>query len=191
MVEKSRVTKETEVSLKLDLMGSGRSNISTGVGFFDHMLDALTRHGLLNLDLMCKGDLHIDMHHTVEDVGILLGQALKDELFPVGNIERYSNRAAVLDEAAVAVVMDISGRSYLHWDVPLEGKVGDFDVELVEEFFQALVRNANITVHITKLRGTNKHHIIEATFKAFAVALRSAVAINPRMKEIPSTKGVL
>lgn len=191
MVEKSRVTKETSIKLTLDLMGSGKANISTGIGFFDHMLDALARHSLMDLDLTCKGDLHIDMHHTVEDVGILLGQALKDELFPVGKIERYANRSAVLDEAAIAVEMDISGRPYLHWDVDIDGKVGDFDVELAEEFFRALVSNANITVHITKLRGANKHHIIEALFKAFAVSLRSAVTINHRMDQIPSTKGVL
>lgn len=191
MIEKSRETKETKIGLKLDLMGSGKADISTGIGFFDHMLDALARHGLLNLELVCKGDLHIDMHHTVEDVGILLGSALYDALFPVGNIERYANRSAVLDEAAIAVEMDISGRSYLHWDVPIDGKIGDFDAELVEEFFRALISNAKITAHITMLRGTNKHHIVEAIFKAFAVSLRSAVAVNPRMDKIPSTKGVL
>lgn len=191
MITKTRKTKETEIEIKLNVNGSGKANIHTGVGFFDHMLDSLTRHSLIDLDLVCKGDLHIDAHHTVEDVGILLGSALHDAIFPVGNIERYANRTALLDEAMISVAMDISGRSYIHWEVPSDGTIGGFDMELVEEFFRALVTNMKITAHITMIRGSNKHHIAEATFKAFAVALRSAIATNPRIKETPSTKGVL
>lgn len=191
MVTVERETKETKIKVELEPYGTGKSAISTGVGFFDHMLEALAKHGLLDLTVECRGDTHIDDHHTVEDVGIVLGQAFKQAVFPAEGIERYANRAAVLDEAAVEVLLDVSGRPYLHYEMELDGKVGTFDAELAEEFFRAFVTNAGLTAHIVLVRGRNKHHIIEAAFKAFAVALRSALAKHPRMTGVPSTKGVL
>lgn len=191
MKEIIRETKETKIEAKLDLYGTGKGEIATGIGFFDHMLDALTRHSLIDLDLKCVGDTHVDFHHTVEDVGIVIGKALCDEIFPVGKVERFSSRTVLLDEAAVEVTIDLSGRPYIHYEANMEGMIGDFDTELVEEFFRAMVLNANISAHIVLKRGKNKHHIAEAAFKAFAVALRDAVKINERMSAIPSTKGVL
>ncbi len=189
-IEKTRTTKETEIRLKLDLYGSGQSRIETGVGFFDHMLDALARHALLDLELSCRGDLHVDAHHTVEDVGIVLGQALGEAIYPVKGLERFGNGVVVMDEAAVACDIDLSRRAYLVFELPVEGKVGDFDTELAEEFFRALVFNLPMTCHLVAQRGRNRHHLIEASFKALALALRRAVTPNERIG-IPSTKGVL
>jgi len=191
MTQLSRETRETKINLNLDIKGSGKSHIKTGIGFFDHMLEAMSKHSLMDLDIKCDGDLHVDAHHSVEDVGIVIGQALQKEIFPVGKIERFANVVAVLDEAAIECDIDISGRAYLHYDIEIDYKVGEFDVELVEEFFRALVANANITVHLVQKRGSNRHHLIEATFKAFAIALRRALAQNKQMVEIPSTKGIL
>jgi len=190
MIEVKRETKETQIGVKLNLYGTGKSTISTGVGFFDHMLEAFAKHAHIDLEVLCKGDTHIDDHHTVEDVAIVLGQALNKALYPVQAIERFGNATVLMDEASVGCDIDVSNRPYLVFDLPLEGKVGNFDVELVEEFFRALVQNASITLHLTYHRGRNKHHIIEASFKALAVALRRAIAPNEKAG-IPSTKGVL
>ena len=190
MVEQNRKTKETDIKCRLDINGSGKSNINTGVGFFDHMLEALSKHSGIDIDLSCDGDLHIDAHHTVEDCGIVLGKALKQEIFPIEAVERYGNATVVMDEAATTCALDLSNRPYLVYEVNVSGKVGDFDVELAEEFFHALSGNAGLTVHIIQERGRNKHHILEASFKAFAVALRRALVKNERLG-IPSTKGIL
>ncbi|MCV6608844.1 MAG: imidazoleglycerol-phosphate dehydratase HisB [Campylobacterales bacterium] len=187
----NRETKETKINASFELYGSGKSEIKTGVGFFDHMLEALTKHSLTDLTLTCDGDTHVDFHHTVEDVAIVIGELLNKTIYPVGKVERFANRVVALDEAAVEVIIDLSGRPYIHFDVPMNGNIGEFDSELVEEFFRALVLNAKITAHIVIKRGTNKHHIAEAAFKAFAVALRDALKPNERMNSIPSTKGVL
>ncbi len=185
-----RKTRETDIVLKLDLNGSGRSEISSGIGFFDHMLEALSKHSLIDLNVTCKGDIEVDFHHSVEDIGIVLGKALNESIYPLEGAERFSNSVAVMDEASVECDMDLSNRAYLVYDIDLEGKVGDFDVELCEEFFRALVINAGMSVHLVKKRGKNKHHIIEAAFKAFALSLRRALNKNPRVG-MPSTKGVL
>ncbi len=190
MTEIKRDTKETQISLSLELYGQGESHIQTGIGFFDHMLESFTKHGLLNLTLQCDGDIHVDFHHSVEDVGIVIGQALKKEIFPIENVERFGEATVVMDEAAVNTALDLSNRPFLHYEVELNEKVGEFDVELVEEFFRALCFNAGLTTHIVCLRGKNKHHIIEAVFKSFAVALRRAVSENKRVG-VPSTKGIL
>jgi len=190
MLEKQRVTKETNITVKLDINGSGKADISTGIGFFDHMLEAFCKHSLIDLTLTCKGDTHIDFHHSVEDVGIVLGQALKEAIYPIVEVERYGNAVVVMDEAAVECALDLSNRPYLVYEVEMEGKVGEFDVELAEEFFRAMVMNASITAHIVAKRGKNRHHLLEAAFKAFAVALRRSLVKNDRMG-IPSTKGVL
>lgn len=190
MVEINRKTKETDIKCKLNLDGSGKININTGVGFFDHMLEALSKHSGIDIDLTCSGDLHIDAHHTVEDCGIVLGQALKKAIFPISAVERYGNATVVMDEAATTCALDLSNRPFLVYEVNVSGKVGDFDVELVEEFFHAVAGNAGLTVHIIQDRGRNKHHILEASFKAFAVALRRALVENEKLG-IPSTKGVL
>jgi len=190
MVEISRETRETQISVKLELYGQGKSNINTGVGFLDHMLEALSKHSHMNLEVTCNGDTHIDDHHSVEDIAIVIGQALKKELYPIQNIERYGNATVVMDEASVTCDLDISNRPFIVFEMPMEGKVGTFDVELVEEFFRAIIYNASITAHIICARGTNKHHRIEAAFKAFAVALRRAATVNENAG-IPSTKGVL
>lgn len=190
MVEINRKTKETDIKCKLNLDGCGKININTGVGFFDHMLEALSKHSGIDIDLTCSGDLHIDAHHTVEDCGIVLGQALKKAIFPISAVERYGNATVVMDEAATTCALDLSNRPFLVYEVNVSGKVGDFDVELVEEFFHAVVGNAGLTVHIIQDRGRNKHHILEASFKAFAVALRRALVKNEKLG-IPSTKGIL
>lgn len=190
MIELLRETRETQISVKLELYGSGKSKIDTGVGFLDHMLEALSKHSHMDLEVSCKGDTHIDDHHSVEDVAIVIGQALNKALYPINNIERYGNATVVMDEAAVTCDLDISNRPFLVFEMPLEGKVGNFDVELVEEFFRAFTFNASMTVHLICNRGTNKHHRIEAAFKALAVALRRGVTINENAG-IPSTKGVL
>ncbi|MCD6653517.1 MAG: imidazoleglycerol-phosphate dehydratase HisB [Sulfurovum sp.] len=190
MIEICRTTKETDICIKLNVYGTGQSKINTGVGFFDHMLEAFTKHAHMDMEVFCKGDIHIDDHHSVEDVGIAIGQALHKALYPVQSIERFGNATVVMDEASVTCDMDISNRGFLFFDLPVGGKVGQFDVELVEEFFRALALNAPLTMHLVYNRGKNKHHIIEAAFKALAVALRRAAAINENAG-IPSTKGVL
>lgn len=190
MIQKSRKTKETDISLSLNLHGEGKSTISTGVGFLDHMLESFAKHGWMDLNISCQGDTHIDDHHSVEDIGIVLGQALRDAMYPIQNVERFGNSVVVMDEASVSCDLDLSNRPYLLCELELSGKVGSFDTELVEEFFRAVIFNAGISAHIIQQRGSNNHHIIEASFKAFAVALRRALASNERAG-IPSTKGVL
>ena len=190
MIERKRVTKETDISLKLEVQGTGKSTIHTGIGFFDHMLEAVAKHGLLDIELTCKGDTHVDFHHTVEDVGIVLGEALREAIFPVQGVERFADAVVVMDEAAVKCAMDLSNRPFLVYEVAVDHKVGEFDAELAEEFFRAIVFNAGLTVHIVQERGKNRHHILEAAFKAFAVALRRALMPNARIS-VPSTKGVL
>jgi imidazoleglycerol-phosphate dehydratase len=191
MIEVNRQTKETDIKLKLELYGSGISKIDTGIGFYDHMLEAFSKHAHLDMEISCKGDRHIDDHHSVEDIAIVLGQALRKAIYPVQNIERFGNATVVMDEASVSCDIDLSNRAYLVFEnMPSEGKVGTFDVELVEEFFKAFAFNMPLTLHLVCHRGRNKHHIIEASFKALAVALRRAVVINENAG-IPSTKGVL
>ncbi|WP_292658368.1 imidazoleglycerol-phosphate dehydratase HisB [Nitratifractor sp.] len=190
MIEKERSTKETEIRIALNLYGEGNSAIETGVGFFDHMLESFARHALIDLEVECRGDLHIDAHHTVEDVGIVLGQALGEAIYPVRGIERFGNAVVVMDEAAVECDIDLSHRPFLVYELPVDGKVGEFDTELTEEFFRAMTFNLPLTCHLTARRGRNRHHLIEAAFKAFAVALRRAVTPNERIG-VPSTKGVL
>ncbi len=190
MVEKKRKTKETDITVKLHVYGSGRSDIDTGVGFFDHMLESFSKHSLIDLEVKCVGDTHIDDHHSVEDVGIVVGQAIAEAIYPIEGVERFGNAAIVMDEACVECCLDLSNRPYLVYEAELEGKVGSFDVELAEEFFKSLVQNARISAHIVQQRGKNKHHIIEASFKALAVALRRALVKNAKVG-IPSTKDVL
>ncbi|WP_346746068.1 imidazoleglycerol-phosphate dehydratase HisB [uncultured Campylobacter sp.] len=185
-----RKTKETDISLELEIYGSGKSEISTGIGFFDHMLEAFCKHALFDMKLVCKGDLHVDFHHSVEDVGIVIGLALREQIYPLSGVERFGEATVVMDEAAVNCALDLSNRPFLVYESISEGKVGEFDVELANEFFQALAFNAAITLHIAKIRGRNSHHILEASFKACAVALRRALAKNARVG-VPSTKGVL
>ncbi len=191
MIVKTRETKETQIKVELNLYGTGKAEINTGVGFFDHMLDAFARHSLIDLKVECKGDLHIDAHHSVEDIGIVLGWALAEAIYPAKGIERYGNATVVMDEASVSCDIDLSNRAYLVYDLPLNDKaIGSFDLELVEEFFKSLAFNMPLNLHLTFNRGTNKHHIAEAAFKAFAVALRRGVTKNERIG-VPSTKGVL
>ncbi len=190
MVTVKRETKETKIEISLEVYGSGKSQIETKIGFFDHMLESLAKHALFDLKIRCDGDIHVDFHHTVEDVGIVLGEAIKKEIYPVKNIERFSNSIVVMDEAAVECAIDVSNRPFLVYDLPLEGKIGEFDAELIEEFFRALVFNASLTTHLIYKRGKNRHHIAEAAFKAFAVSFKRAVYKNKRVS-IPSTKGVL
>ena len=188
-----RKTKETEIEVTLDLDGTGRAEISTGIGFFDHMLDQLARHGLIDLAIRAKGDLHIDQHHTVEDVGIAIGLAFRKALGDLKGITRYADTHLVMDEAMTRAAVDVSGRPYLVWKVAFtRPKVGDFDTELFKEFFQAFAQNAAITLHIENLYGDNNHHIAETCFKAVARTLRAAVAIDSRQGDrVPSTKGKL
>ena len=190
MTNINRETKETQIECKLDITRGGKSTIDTGVGFLDHMLEAFSKHSGIYLEITCKGDTHIDDHHSVEDCGIVIGKALKDEIFPIKEVERYGNAIVVMDEASTSCALDLSNRPFLVYQFDIFGKVGTFDVELVEEFFHALVLNSGITCHLIFQRGKNKHHIIEATFKAFAVALRRALVENKKIG-IPSTKGVL
>ena len=185
-----RKTKETDISLELEIYGSGKAEINTGIGFFDHMLESFCKHALFDIKLVCKGDLHVDFHHSVEDVGIVIGQALREKIYPLSGVERFGEATVVMDEAAVNCALDLSNRPFLVYENISEGKVGEFDVELANEFFQALAFNAAITLHIAKIRGRNSHHILEASFKACAVALRRALVKNSRVG-VPSTKGVL
>ncbi len=190
MVQIERKTKETDIIVELEVYGEGVSNISTGVGFFDHMLESFSKHSLMDLNVKCVGDTHVDDHHSVEDVGIAIGQALKSALYPISKVERFGSAAIVMDETCVECDLDLSNRPFLVYEVDVAGTVGEFDVELAEEFFRAIIFNAGLTAHICMKRGKNKHHILEASFKALAVALRRAATVNERVA-IPSTKGVL
>jgi imidazoleglycerol-phosphate dehydratase len=188
-----RDTAETQIAVTVNLDGTGRATLDTGLPFLDHMLDQVARHGLIDLDVVARGDLHIDAHHTVEDVGITLGQAVRQALGDKTGIRRYGHAYVPLDEALSRVVLDCSGRPGLeyHVDFP-RARIGDFDVDLFYEFFQGFVNHALITLHIENLRGRNAHHIVETVFKAFGRALRMAVEVDPRMQGVvPSTKGTL
>ena len=188
----SRRTGETDIEVALDLDGTGACDVQTGVGFFDHMLNALGRHSLMDLSVHAKGDTWVDDHHTVEDTGIVLGQAFAEALGDRSGIRRFGDVAVPLDEALVLAAVDVSGRGELFWDVEIgPDKVGTFDCELAQEFFVGFARQAGLTLHLRKLAGTNAHHIIEATFKSCARALRVAVERDPRVVGVPSTKGVL
>ncbi|MFM1907651.1 MAG: imidazoleglycerol-phosphate dehydratase HisB [Pseudomonadota bacterium] len=191
--EVSRKTAETQIVVKLNLDGSGQARLATGIGFFDHMLDQIARHGLIDLDIEATGDLHIDGHHTVEDVGITLGQAVAKAVGDKKGIRRYGHAYVPLDEALSRVVIDFSGRPGLVLNIPYtSGMIGGFDTQLTHEFFQGFVNHAGVTVHIDNLRGVNAHHQCETVFKAFARALRSALELDPRAAGvIPSTKGSL
>ena len=193
IAEVSRITAETQITVKLNLDGTGLSKLETGIGFFDHMLDQIARHGLIDLDIKALGDLHIDGHHTVEDVGITLGQAVLKAVGDKKGIRRYGHAYVPLDEALSRVVIDFSGRPGLVMNVPFKSSmIGGFDSHLTHEFFQGFVNHAFITLHIDNLRGENSHHQAETVFKAFARALRAALELDPRATgTIPSTKGSL
>ncbi|MFG1397790.1 MULTISPECIES: imidazoleglycerol-phosphate dehydratase HisB [Roseixanthobacter] len=188
-----RETKETKVRLSVDLDGTGKAAIATGIGFLDHMLDLLARHARFDLDIKADGDLHVDFHHTTEDVGIVLGQAVKRALGDMRGITRYADLHLPMDETLTRVALDISGRPFLVFRTSFSApKIGEFDTELVREFFQAFASNAGVTLHVETLYGDNNHHIAESCFKGLARALRAAVAIDPAAAgEIPSTKGAL
>jgi imidazoleglycerol-phosphate dehydratase len=189
----TRTTKETAISVTVNLDGTGKAEISTGVGFFDHMLDQIARHSLIDIKIEAKGDLHIDFHHTVEDVGIALGQAVREALGDCKGITRYADVHLAMDEALTRAAIDISGRPYLVFSANFtRDKVGEFDTELFEEWFRAFAINAGVTLHVNNLYGSNNHHIAESAFKALARVLGAAVAIDPRRAGvIPSTKGTL
>ena len=193
--ERARRTKETDVSVRVELDGTGTADVRTGIGFFDHMLDALARHALLDLRVRCDGDLHVDGHHTVEDVGIALGGAFLDALGDKAGIVRFADATVPLDEALVRAVVDVSGRPFLRFDVPLpagQGRIGDFDACLSAEFWRAFATEARVTMHLDGIRGDNAHHVVEATFKAAARALGAAARVDPRLEgAVPSTKGAL
>ena len=189
----TRNTLETKIRVELDLDGSGQSRLSTGIGFFDHMLDQVARHGLIDLDVEAEGDLHIDAHHTVEDVGITLGQAFSQAIGDKKGVRRYGHAFVPLDEALSRVVVDLSGRPGLEYRVEyVRGMIGEFDVDLIHEFFQGFVNHAQVTLHIDNLSGGNAHHQAETIFKAFGRALRMAAELDPRAgQSLPSTKGSL
>lgn len=188
----TRKTGETDVMVTLDLDGSGKVDVETGVGFFDHMLDAFGRHALVDLTVRAKGDTWVDDHHTVEDVGIVMGRAIAQALGDRSGITRFSDACVPMDEALVLAAVDISGRGELFWDVPIAAeKVGSFDTELGHEFFAGLARDAGITLHLRRMAGENAHHVLECTFKAAARALRLACGPDPRVSGVPSTKGSL
>lgn len=193
--ERERGTRETRIRVRVELDGTGKADVRTGVGFFDHMLDALARHGMFDLAVECEGDLHIDAHHTVEDVGIVLGGAFLDALGDKAGITRYADATVPLDEALVRAVVDVSGRPFLHFHVPLpagQPRIGDFDAALSAEFWRGFAMEARLTMHLDGLRGENAHHIVEATFKAAARALDAATRPDERRAGvIPSTKGAL
>ncbi len=193
VAEVQRNTKETQIRVRVGLDGSGAAKLATGIGFFDHMLDQIARHGLIDLDIEAVGDLHIDGHHTVEDVGITLGQAVAQAIGDKAGLTRYGHAYVPLDEALSRVVIDLSGRPGLHMEVPFKsGMVGGFDTQLTYEFFQGFANHALATVHIDNLKGANAHHQCETVFKAFGRALRMALALDPRsVGVIPSTKGSL
>ena len=191
--EINRKTNETDIRLKINLDGTGKSDIKSGVGFLDHMLTLFARHGRFDLELTCDGDTYVDDHHSVEDIGIALGQAFSQALGDKRGIIRYGSFILPMDESLILTAVDISGRAHLNYDlhIPTQ-KVGTFDTELTEEFFFGFVRNANLTLHIKQLEGKNSHHIIEGTFKSFGRSMKQAVAVDAQFKdEIPSTKGVL
>ncbi len=191
--EISRKTNETSITLSLCLDGTGKSEIDTGIGFLNHMLDLFAKHGRMDLSVKCNGDTEVDFHHSAEDIGIVLGQALKEAVGDKKGIKRYGNMLLPMDEALILASLDLSGRAYLKYglEIPTE-KVGEMDTELVEEFFVSFVRNADMTLHIKQLDGKNSHHIIEGAFKAVARALKEAVCIDEKAKdEIPSSKGLL
>ena len=188
----TRKTGETDIKVSLELDGGGKAKINTGVGFFDHMLDALARHGLLNLEVSCKGDLQIDEHHTVEDVGIVIGKALAEAVGDKKGIRRYGYAYAPMDEALGRAALDFSGRGMLCFRAEFSReKVGELSTELVEEFWRAVANNAGITLHLDLLAGSNAHHQVEALFKAAALAIRTATRLDPDIKGVPSTKGKL
>ena len=189
----TRTTKETAITVAINLDGTGQSACQTGIGFFDHMIDQLARHSLIDITMTAKGDLHIDDHHTVEDCGIALGQALANALGDKIGIRRYGHFHLAMDDAQIACALDLSARPYLVWNVPFPtAKIGTFDTELVREFFTALATHGGITLHLDQIHGLNSHHIAEATFKSCARALRMAVEHDPRSAgQLPSTKGAL
>ncbi|MGP0058522.1 MAG: imidazoleglycerol-phosphate dehydratase HisB [Beijerinckiaceae bacterium] len=189
----SRKTKETAIEVRVDLDGRGSAQIATGIGFFDHMLEQLARHSLIDMEISAKGDLHIDFHHTVEDTGIALGQALRQALGDMSGILRFADVTLPMDETLTRVAMDISGRPFLVFRTQFpRAKIGEFDTELIREFFQALATNLGANLHVETFYGENCHHIAESSFKAVARALRSAIQVDPRQAgEIPSTKGSL
>ncbi len=188
----TRDTQETQITVKLNLDGSGKSKLASGVPFLDHMLDQIARHGLVDLEVKAKGDLHIDAHHTVEDIGITLGQALAKAVGDKKGVRRYGHAYVPLDEALSRVVVDLSGRPGLEMTGKFtRARVGEFDVDLVREFFQGFVNHAQVTLHLDNLKGSNTHHQVETLFKAFGRALRMAVELDPRVKGVPSTKGKL
>jgi imidazoleglycerol-phosphate dehydratase len=190
--EVTRKTAETAITVAVNLDGTGKATIQTGVGFFDHMLDQLARHSLIDISLTATGDLHIDDHHTVEDCGIALGQALNRALGDKSGIRRYGHFSLAMDDAQIATALDLSARPYLVWTLTFPtAKIGSFDTELVREFFQALATHGGITLHVDQVHGLNSHHIAEAAFKSVARALRMAVEPDPRSPGIPSTKGTL
>jgi imidazoleglycerol-phosphate dehydratase len=190
--EITRKTSETSVKVRLTLEGTGKRSISTGIGFFDHMLDHVSRHGLFDLSISAKGDLHVDQHHTVEDVGLCLGEALRKALADKEGIRRYGAATVPMDEALASVALDLSGRALLVYSNPLaERSAGEFALDLVPVFLQALADRAGITMHVSVRTAENPHHAAEAVFKALGRALREAVEIDPRVKDIPSTKGIL
>ena len=193
IAEVVRHTKETQIRVRVNLDGSGAATLSTGIGFFDHMLDQIARHGLIDLQIEAQGDLHIDGHHTVEDVGITLGQAVAKAVGDKAGLRRYGHAYVPLDEALSRVVIDFSGRPGLHMHVPFKaGMIGGFDSQLAFEFFQGFANHALVTLHIDNLKGDNAHHQCETVFKAFARALRAALEVDPRLEgAIPSTKGSL
>jgi imidazoleglycerol-phosphate dehydratase len=193
VAEVIRNTNETRIRVTVDLDGTGQSDLSTGIGFFDHMLDQIARHGSIDLIVEAKGDLHIDGHHTVEDVGITLGQALAKAVGDRKGIRRYGHAYVPLDEALSRVVIDFSGRPGLEWNVPFKrARIGEFDVDLAHEFFQGFANHALVTLHVDNLKGDNAHHQCETVFKAFARALRTALELDPRAAGVvPSTKGTL
>ena len=191
--EITRNTLETQITVRLNLDGTGKSSLATGIGFFDHMLDQVARHGLIDIEIEARGDLHIDAHHTVEDVGISLGQAFTKALGDKKGIRRYGHAYVPLDEALSRVVVDLSGRPGLEFHVDFaRARIGDFDVDLFREFFQGFVNHALVTLHVDNLRGINAHHQAETVFKALGRALRMAVEVDPRLgDQLPSTKGAL
>ena len=188
-----RKTKETSISCKLLLDGTGKSKINTGIGFLDHMLEQVARHGLLDIELKAEGDLHIDMHHTTEDIGIVMGTAIKQALGDKAGIRRFSHIIIPMDEALTQISLDISGRPYLRWAVNLKSpKIGEMDSELFKEWFYAFAHNSDMTLHIENLHGSNAHHIIESCYKGLARCIREAIAIDPLTSgSIPTTKGIL
>jgi imidazoleglycerol-phosphate dehydratase len=190
--EVKRNTKETQIAVKLNLDGKGKASIATGIGFLDHMLDQVARHGVFDLEIVAKGDLHIDAHHTVEDIGITLGQAFAKAVGDKKGVRRYGHAYVPLDEALSRAVVDLSGRPGMEFHIDFtRARIGEFDVDLVHEFFQGFINHAQVTLHVENLRGTNAHHQAETAFKAFARALRMAVEADPRVKDVPSTKGKL